>query len=120
MPEYRNIDAARRHYGPKPTDSDLPMRERTHAGPYLATLVVVLVLGIALLAFGVVRFTQSTATLEASGGATSPTEELVPDTTGSVRSQESPLQLDREVLPSSSEEPKGDNPAIAVPGEGDG
>jgi hypothetical protein len=116
MPEYRNIDPARRHYGPKPTDSDLPIRERTHPGAYLAALVVVLVLGITLLAFGVAHFTQSTATLEASGDATSPTEELVPATTGSIRSQESPLQLDREVMPSKSAEPKGDDPAIAVPG----
>ena len=120
MPEDKNIDPARRHFGPKPTDPDLPMRERTHPGAYLAAFVVVRVLCITLLAFGVVRFTQSTATLEASGDATSPTEELVPATTGSIRSQESPLQLDREVMPSSSEEPKGDNPAIAVPGEGDG
>jgi hypothetical protein len=118
--EDRNVDPARRHYGPKPTDPNLPIRERTHPGAFLATLVVVLVLCITLLAFGVAHFTQSTATLEASGDAVSPTEELGPDTTGSIRSQESPLQQDREVMPSSSERPKSDDPYIAVPGAGDG
>lgn len=122
MPEDRNRNfyPSRRNFAPKPTDPDLPMRDRTHPGAYLAALVVILVLGVALLSFGMARFSQSTATLEASDDATSPTEELGPATTGSIRSQKTPLQRDREVMPSSSEEPKGDNPAIAVPGEGDG
>ena len=116
MPEERNVDPARRHYGPKPTDHNLPIRERTRPGAFLAALIVVLVLGVALLAFGMARFSQSTATLEASGDATSPTEQLSPDSTGSVNSQASPLQLDREVISSNSVGQEGDDPAIGVPG----
>jgi hypothetical protein len=120
MSEDTNVDPAVRHYGPKPTDPDLPMRKRTHPGAYIAGLIVVLVLGVALLSIGIARLSESTATLEASDDAKSPIEELGPPTTGSIRPQESPLQQDREIIPSNKEGgKKSDSPAIAIPGEAD-
>ena len=114
MTRFRMADPATRLDGPKPTDHDLPTAERTHSAPYLAAIVVVLVMAIALVAFAIVGFTQSTATLDNSADAVAPTEQLAPETTGSI-SQE-PGSLDREVQPSSKPNSSETEPTPAVPG----
>jgi len=100
MAKFRTDDPATRFAGPKPTDHDLPIEERTHAAPYLAAIVVVLVLAIALVGFAVVGLTQSTTTLDRSADAVAPTEQLAPETTGSI-AQEPEVKASNE--PASSE-----------------
>jgi hypothetical protein len=72
-------DPALGRFGGKPTDRSLPIRKRTRPGPYLLAIVGVLVIGIALIAFGIVRFGQSTSVLQNSGTTASPTENLLPE-----------------------------------------
>jgi hypothetical protein len=117
MPQFRTDDPATRFAGPKPTDHDLPMDERTHAAPYLAAIVVVLVLGIALVAFAIVGFTQSTDRLDNSADAVAPTEQLAPETTGSITGE--PQTFDRELEPASKPDSSEADPTIAVPGAAD-
>jgi hypothetical protein len=111
MPQSRSQDPATRFAGPRPTDHDLPIDERTHSAPYLAAIVVVLIIGIALVAFAVVGFTESTANLDRSADAVAPTEQLAPESTGSLPA----TNRDAEDLPKTSG-PTADDPAIAVPG----
>ena len=113
MAEFRANDPATRFAGPKPTDHDLPIEERTHSAPYLAAIVVVLVLGIALVGFAIVGFTQSTTTLDNSADAVAPTEQLAPETTGSIARE--PESLDREVQPLSKPDSSETDPTLAVP-----
>lgn len=114
MTRFRMEDPSPRFDRPKPTDHDLPMEERTRPALYLAAIVVVLVLAIALVAFGLVRFTQSTATPEASAEAVAPTEQLAPETTGSISRE--PESLNREVQPASKPDLSEMDPTRAVPG----
>ena len=117
MTRFRMADPATRLAGPKPTDRDLPIGDRTHAAPYLAAIVVVLVIGIALVAFAVVGFTESTSTLENSAETVPPTEQLAPETTGSINQpQGAGATLDREIAPSKQPAGSEPNPALAVPG----
>jgi hypothetical protein len=75
------------------------------------------VIGIALVAFAIVGFTQSTSTLQNSADAVAPTEQLVPETTGSItRPQDVGANLDRDIQPSKRVEGPEPDPAIAVPG----
>lgn len=94
----------------KPTDANLPLRARTHAGPYVALLATVFAIGAALVIFGVVRLGESTSKIEASEDAKPVTEDLAPEATDSLPH---PLNLDREILPSNS---PVDDPATDVPG----
>jgi hypothetical protein len=66
--------------GPKPTDTHLPIRRRTVSGPYLVAILVVVAIGVALVAFGMLRTTQSGSRIEATPGALAPTEQIVPAT----------------------------------------
>jgi hypothetical protein len=116
MTRFRSADAATRLDGPKATDHDLPIGERTRSGAYLAAIVVVLVIGIALVAFAIVGFTESTSRLENSADAVAPTEQLAPETTGSILlPQSADANLDRDIQPSTPVE-GSDDPALAVPG----
>lgn len=74
----RTADPALNRVGPKPTDRTLPMSKRTRPGPYLLAIVAVLVIGIALIAFGTLRFAQSTTELQNSATASAPGEDLLP------------------------------------------
>ena len=117
MPQSHSRDSATRFAGPRPTDHDLPIGDRTHVAPYLAAIIVVLVIGIALVAFAVVGFTESTSTLENSADAVPTTEQLAPETTGSIaQPRGAGGSLDREIEPSKQPESSEPNPAVAVPG----
>jgi hypothetical protein len=110
-------DPATRYAGLKPTDHDLPIGDRTHVAPYLAAIVVVLVIGIALVAFAVVGFTESTSTLGTSADAVPPTDQLAPETTGSItQPRGAGAPLDREIQPSGAPDTAEPDPSIAVPG----
>jgi hypothetical protein len=119
MTRFRMADPATRFDGPKPTDHDLPVEQRTRSAPYLVAIVVVLVVGIALVAFAVVGLTQSTTTLENSADAVAPAERLAPETTGSLpASQGGGGSLDREIDATGEQAPSETNPELAVPGSG--
>lgn len=115
MAQFRTDDPATRYTGPKPTDHDLPIEERTHAAPYLAAIVVVLVLAIALVGFAIVGLTELTSTLDNSADAVAPTEQLAPETTGSIP-QPRGANFDRDVNASDQTEPSETDPTLAVPG----
>lgn len=117
MAKFRMDDPATRFVGPRPTDHDLPLEERTSPGPYLAAIAVVFVLALTLVAFGIVHFTRSTTTLENTADAVAPSEQLAPETTGSISPQIEPGQsLDRDIQPASKPASSETDPMIAVPG----
>ena len=117
MAQSHTRDPATRYAGPKPTDHDLPIGERTHVAPYLAAIIVVLVVGIALVAFAVVGFTESTSTLENSAEAVPTTEQLAPETTGSItQPRGAGATLDREIEPSQQPDSSASDSTVAVPG----
>lgn len=103
-------DPALRNYGPKPTDRDLPQRERTSATPYGIVVVLIFLAGLALVAVGITRFSQSSEDISNTPGAVAPSEELVPSSQESGGST-----LDREVAPTMSPDATNDG-SVTVPG----
>jgi hypothetical protein len=77
------------------------------------------VIGIALVGFAIVGFTDSTTELDSSAEAVAPAEQLAPPTTGSITStpRGSVLNLDRDVEPTKKVAPS--EPSDAVPAGAD-
>jgi hypothetical protein len=96
-------DPAVDRFGPKPTDRFLPLGRRTHPGPYLIALILVLLIGLALVAFGGLRLIESTATIEARPEAAAPADNLLP----SYQQPSSNEAFDRNVEPSSGKKVDG-------------
>jgi hypothetical protein len=92
-------DPAVGRFGPKPTDRSLPLERRTHPGPYLVALIVVLLIGMALVAFGGLRLTQTTSQIQSRPDAASPAENLVPGQDGYTQSG-TENTFDRDAQPS--------------------
>lgn len=84
-------DPALRGRGEKPTDRALPIRRRTVSGPYLVAILIVAAVGVALVSFGVMRFSQSTSQISNTPGALAPSEQIAPatDDSNSLRDDES-------------------------------
>jgi hypothetical protein len=122
LSDRHSVDPALDRYGRRPTDTSLPLERRTRPGTYLIALVVILILGIALIAFGAVSFVQSTANIESTPGAAPTAENLLPDETGSsiggaeggAESGPSDQGLDRAVTPTRDAAP---SQAVPVPTE---
>ena len=80
--DHQTADPAVDRFGPKPTDRSLPTRQRTRPGLYLLAIAAVFIIGLALIGFGIVRFSQSTSDLQHSGSAIPPGENLLPSPSG--------------------------------------
>lgn len=102
----------RRAGGLRPTDRSVPLARRTHPAPYILALAAVFVIGLALIAFGVVRFSQSTGDIENSSDAASTTENLLPSTGAENDAEPKGPAFDREVQPTGDAAPDEAVPAM--------
>lgn len=113
LSDHRSDDPALDRYGPKPTDRDLPLERRTSASPYILGVAVALLIGLALIIFGIVRFSQSTADLDQSGSAVAPFEQLAPPSNDQDSPVDTPAAPGSEAGPDTVPAQPGD---IDVPG----
>jgi len=96
MSDRHSADPALDRFGPKPTDRSLPLGRRTHSAPYLIAILVVLVVGIALIAFGSLRLSESTRRIEATPDSAPPAANLAPDQSANSNGNQA---FDRNVEP---------------------
>ena len=95
--------AVRRNQPESPRERSVQEKSKTRPGTYALAVAAVIAIGLALLAMGSVRLTQSDASLDAAGVAT-PAENVLPDGSDGA--------LDREA---DASEPAGTAPATTAP-----